>query len=135
GCERALVGLGDMERGIRRRFHRVRPGGDREEAVVSRLILQATLDRRQAVIVRDGQREAKSATMIRERILSAMATPIGLGARPAGFLYVDDRQQTERFHAQDLEFLSALGHLLAAALENAERYQRAEAMAEALSHT
>jgi Nif-specific regulatory protein len=50
-----------------------------------------------------------------------------------GFLYVDDRQHAERFNAQDLEFFTALGHLLAAALESAERYQRAEALIEALS--
>jgi Nif-specific regulatory protein len=133
GCERALVGLGDLERGVLRRFARARTGATAKDIVVSRAVLEATLDRREAVIVRDARREVSPSTMVRERILSAMAVPIGLGARPMGFLYVDDRQHAERFDARDLTFLTALGHFLAAALENAERYQRAEAMAEAVS--
>jgi len=133
GCERALVGLGDAERGITRRFERARGAPAGGELIVSRAILESTLGRREAVILGDALGEAGPLTMRREHVLSAMAAPIGLGPRPAGFLYADDRQQIARFAPPDLDFLMALGRLVGAALESAERYQRAEALAEALS--
>ncbi|MRG95614.1 sigma 54-interacting transcriptional regulator [Polyangium spumosum] len=132
GGERALVGLGDASRGLVRRFCRARRGSS-PDVVLSRAVLEATLGRREAVIVRDAQRDARLETMHRERILSAMAVPLGLSARPVGLLYVDDRQAAERFGPDDLAYLTALGHLVSAALESAERYQAAEARAEALA--
>lgn len=133
-CERAAVGLGDAERGIIRRIARVRStSSSTTDFVLSRAIIKATLTRREAVIVRDAQREPALATLRREHILSAMAVPLGLSIRPIGLLYVDDRQAAERFGPDDLAFLTALGHLVCAALESAERYQRATDLAEALS--
>ncbi len=130
GCERAFVGLGTPEQGITRRFVRTRGASEGGELVVSRAVIEATLERREALIARDLRREPGPKTMVKERIVSAMAVPLGLRARPMGFLYVDDRQFAERFTTEDLAFLTALGHLVAAALESAARYQRAEAMAE-----
>jgi Nif-specific regulatory protein len=133
GCERALVGLGDLERGIVRRYGHALRGGRAADMVLSRTVIEATLGRREAVVVRDARQETKLRTMHEERIVSAMAVPLGLGAKPSGLLYVDDRREAERFGAQDLDLLMALGHLIAAALESAERYRCAEAMAEALA--
>jgi Nif-specific regulatory protein len=133
GCERAFVGLGDAQRGIARRFSRTLRDGPADDIVLSRAILEATLGRREAVIVRDARREADLRTMQKERIVSAMAVPLGLGAKPNGLLYVDDRREAERFDAQDLELLTALGYLVAVAIESAERCRRAEIMAEALA--
>ncbi|MCC6551519.1 MAG: sigma 54-interacting transcriptional regulator [Polyangiaceae bacterium] len=131
-CERALAGIGDVARGIGRRVER-RRGGAAGEVVLSRAVLVATLDRREALLVRDAPGEAGPRTMVRDRVRSAMAAPIGVGARPAGVLYVDDRREAARFTARDLDFLVALGHLLGAAIEGAQRVQRAEAAAEAAS--
>ena len=133
GCERALVGLGDAERGVVQHVVLARGAGPRGEVVISRAVLQATLVRREALLVRNSSRGATPRTMLQEHICSAMAVPLGSGTRPLGFLYVDDRRHAERFSTQDLEFLAALGHLLAAALESAERYQRVAALAEAAS--
>jgi Nif-specific regulatory protein len=134
GCERALVGLGDIERGITRQFSRTRTqhGAD---LVLSRAVLDATLVRRESVIVRDSETEARLRTMQQEGILSAMAIPLGLSARPVGLLYVDDRRKTGQFGPEDLAYLTALGHLVSAALESAERFQRVEALAESLGAT
>src|SRR5262249_19064772 len=63
----------------------------------------------------------------------AMAAPLALGERLFGLLYVDDREYGERFTSEDLDFLASLGPLMAAALDSAERYQRATAVAETLS--
>jgi Nif-specific regulatory protein len=131
GCERALVGLGDAERGITRKYSRVR-GQAGADIVLSRAVLDATLVRRESVIVRDSESEARLRTLQREGILSAMAVPMGLSARPVGLLYVDDRRKTGQFSVDDLAYLTALGHLVSAALESAERFQRVEAIAESL---
>ena len=48
-------------------------------------------------------------------------------------LYVDERVKNVRFAQADLDFLGALSHFTAAALENAERYQQAAAAVEVLS--
>ncbi len=55
GGERALVGLGDAMSGIARRFCRARRGSS-ADVVLSRAVLEATLGRREAVIVRDAAR-------------------------------------------------------------------------------
>lgn len=131
GCERALVGLGDAERGITRRYSRMR-GQAGADIVLSRAVLDAALVRRESVIVRDSETEARLRTLQREGILSAMAVPLGLSTRPVGLLYVDDRRKTGQFSVDDLAYLTALGHLVSAALESAERFQRVEAIAESL---
>ncbi len=131
GCERALVGLGDAERGITRRFSRTR-GRAGADIVVGRSVIDTTLVRRESVIVRDSENEARLRTLQREGIMSAMAVPLGLSTRPMGLLYVDDRRKSGQFGQEDLVYLTALGHLVAAALESAERFQRVEAIAESL---
>ncbi|NUQ78372.1 MAG: sigma 54-interacting transcriptional regulator [Polyangiaceae bacterium] len=132
GCERVLLGLGSAEKGVIQRFEHATTTNT-PAIVVSRAVLEATLGQRKAVLVRDAQRDAAQKTMHKERIRSAMAVPIGLGATAAGILYVDDRQHTERFDVHDLEFLTAIGQIIGAALESIERHRRAEAMAETLA--
>ncbi|MBK9262658.1 MAG: GAF domain-containing protein [Polyangiaceae bacterium] len=87
------------------------------DVVVSRALLEAILGRRESVIVRDAEAEAHLRTLHREGILSAMAVPLGFSTRPVGLLYVDDRRKTERFGVDDLAYLTALGHLVSAALQ------------------
>lgn len=126
-CERVLLVLGNPERPEARRYANTRAGQDRaEDIVLSRSVLEATQKRREAVIVRDAPAEMTSKTMVRERIRSAMAVPVGLHTRTTGLLYVDDRQYENRFDEEDLNFLTAFSHLLSVALDNAERFQRIE---------
>jgi Nif-specific regulatory protein len=132
GCERAMAGLCDSDRGPIRRVVRTRGAAGQGEIVVSRAILEALLGRREGVIVRNEPGQDAPKTLVRERIQSAMGVPLQTSSRLLGFLYVDDRQQTARFTPEDLEFLAALSHLTAAAVEGAERLQRASAIAEAL---
>ena len=129
GCERGLVGLREAQGVALRRVVRSRGGGAGREVVLSRSLVEATLERREGVIVRD---PTSAHTLMREGILSAMSVPLCAGARVLGLLYVDDRGAAGRFTEQDLDFLSALGHLTGAALEGAERYQRVAAVVEAL---
>ncbi|MCK6586712.1 MAG: sigma 54-interacting transcriptional regulator [Polyangiaceae bacterium] len=123
-CERGVVGLYDPScapDGLRR-IVRVRGGEAPAEVIISRTLIDATLTRRQGIIASDTLR-AKS--LVDQKILSAMGVPLLFGERVLGFIYVDDRAKGERFLERDLDFLGALAHITAAAVENAERYQRA----------
>jgi Nif-specific regulatory protein len=129
GCERGLVGLREAQGEALRCIARARGGGPAREVVLSRSLVEATLGRREGVIVRD---PSSAHTLLREGILSAMSVPLSAGGRVLGLLYVDDRGAAGRFTEGDLDFLTALGHLTGAALEGAERYRRVAAVAEAL---
>ncbi|MDC0747077.1 sigma 54-interacting transcriptional regulator [Polyangium mundeleinium] len=136
GGERALVALVEgPRRDVLRRIMRVRGGLERatDEIVVSRTMVQALLERREAVIVREGRGRGAPHTHTRQTIMSAIGAPLEVSGRVLGFLYVDDRYREERFSEEDLDFLNALGRMLAAALDGAERLQRASALAEAAS--
>jgi len=123
GCERGVVGLYDPGRapdGLRR-IVRVRGEQAPGEVIISRTLIDATLTRRQGIIASDTLR---TKSVVDQRILSAMGAPLLAGDRVLGFIYVDDRAKGERFVERDLDFLGALAHLTAAAVEGAEHYQR-----------
>jgi Nif-specific regulatory protein len=132
GCERGVIGLREPggALSIQQRIVRSRDPESAGDVVISRSLLEATLGRRAGVIACDKMR---ARTMLEHKILSAMAVPLTLGPDVIGLIYVDERVKDARFAAQDLDFLSALSHLTAAALESAERYQRAAAAVEVLS--
>lgn len=132
GCERALIGLGDDPNGPVKRILRSREPAKADEIVVSRSLLEAMLAKREGVVVGNAKVDAAPRTVLRQNILCAMGVPLQTVGRVFGFIYVDDRRQAERFRAEDLDFLIAIGYLVGTGLENAERYQRAAALAAAL---
>ncbi|HTM20410.1 MAG TPA: sigma 54-interacting transcriptional regulator [Kofleriaceae bacterium] len=121
GAERAVLGLRDG-----RRFTR----GAGDELVVSRTVLDALIDRRETVLLR-GRETAGMPSVAGQGIRSAMGVPLVAGERVLGFLYVDDRRRIDRFSDGELDFLSALGHLAAAALQQAEERRHDARLAEA----
>jgi Nif-specific regulatory protein len=124
GCARGVAGLADGGSVSGRRV--VRPRG--EDVVVSRALIEAMLARREAVLVAG----PKHGTLARQGVAAAMGAPLVAGGRVLGFLYVDDRTRANRFSADELDFLSALAHLTAAALAQAEAHRRAVSVAAAL---
>jgi len=132
GCERGVVGLYEPSHAPEglRRIIRVRGHQAPGEVIISRTLIDATLTRRQGIIASEILR---TKSIVDQKILSAMGVPLLVGARILGFIYVDDRAKGERFLEGDLDFLSALAHITAAAVENAERYQRAVTAALVLS--
>ncbi|MDC3955549.1 sigma 54-interacting transcriptional regulator [Polyangium jinanense] len=135
GGERVMAALVEGPgRDVLRRVTRTPTHGPAtEQIVVSRTMLQAMLVRREAVIVRDGRERKAPRTLTRQGILSAMGAPLEIAGRVMGFVYVDDRGHEARFGEEDLDFLTAFARMLAAALDGAERLQRANALAEAAS--
>lgn len=132
GCERALIGLGTDPNGPLKRLVHAHEATNADEIVVSRSLLEAMLNKREGVLVRNAQQELAPRTVLKQHILCAMGTPLQTPSRIFGFLYVDDRRRAELFRAEDLDFLVAIGYLIGTGLENAERYQRAAALAAAL---
>jgi len=104
GCERGLVGLTSAGAAGARRVAR---GRDAAELVVSRTHIDAMVGRRECVFVAD-----------------ALGAPLVAGGRVLGFVYLDNRGRSDGFGASDLDLVTALGHLTAAALAQAESAAR-----------
>src|SRR5262249_10870338 len=95
-------------------------GRQADDLVVERSLIEAMLVRQECVRVQiAGGR-------------SAMGAPLLAGGRALGFIYVDDRGRVDRFADDELDFLNALPHLAAGALEKARERQRLADVAEAL---
>ncbi len=123
GADRAVAALceGGDQQVIRHLIrHRDQSSSPDSEPALSTEVVQSLLGRK-SVILRYDQ----------ERATSAMGAPLQVAGRLLGFLYVDDSQRKAQFNRDDLDFLNALACLTAAALDSAERYQRASAVAEA----
>ncbi|MBI3073112.1 MAG: sigma 54-interacting transcriptional regulator [Deltaproteobacteria bacterium] len=138
-CDRGVVGLvdngqGELRTGPRRivRVRGAKGAAADEEIVVSRSLLEAMVVRREALIVPDLSKRQTPHTMVQFNILSAMGAPLQTKNRLYGFVYVDTRGRKDHFTRDDLDFLTALSYLTAAALESAEEYQRVSAAVEAL---
>jgi Nif-specific regulatory protein len=124
-CERGVVGLVDRNAGAGgRQIAASRGSASVDDLVVPAAALTAMLERRESVLLRDpsGGR-------------SAMGAPLDVAGRVLGYLFVDDRARVDRFAPDDLDFLSALARLAAAALEQAELHQRATSTLESLAPT
>jgi Nif-specific regulatory protein len=123
GCERCVVGFCDGTTTTRQFVH-TRDGKCDNAVVVSATLLNAILVKRDTVLVRDATDVGTPPTVIRQRIRSAMGTPLGTRHRQYGYLYVDDRGVKDRFGPDDVDFLVALARLTATALDGAEVVQR-----------
>lgn len=130
GCERVMLALSDQaHKNISRQIVHTRAPEPDHEITISRKILQAVLERRESVLI--GRREEAPRTLVKQGILSAMSVPLEAGGHTFGLIYADDRGRENRFNAADLDFLTILGRLVGAMFDNAERLQRARALAEA----
>jgi Nif-specific regulatory protein len=124
GCERGFVGLVEGAQGAGRRFARARSGDAKaaDDLIISRELLDAMCVRRQTVLVR-GEQPLPS-TLARQGVRSAMGAPLVAGERMLGCIYLDDRARAGHFTEEDLDFLTALAHLAAAALVRATEHHR-----------
>jgi Nif-specific regulatory protein len=116
GCERALVGLADGRSLGGRRISRTRGGAD--DPVLGREHVEALVVRRERLLVFEP-----------EAGRAAMGVPLYTRERALGFLYVDVRGRAGAFAAEELDFLTALAHLLAALIARGEDLQRLDNLA------
>jgi Nif-specific regulatory protein len=125
-AERGVVGLTDGRSAGGRRIARGAPG----DLVVSQSVLNALVERRENVLVRAVDRESQP-TLHQQGVRSAMGVPLATPAGVIGFVYIDSRSRAGRFTESELDFLAALGHLMAAALQQARQHRRLADLAEA----
>ena len=65
-----------------------------------------------------------SASIIRQRITSAMCVPLKIEERILGSIYVDTRKMGQSFVQEDLELFAAMAAQLAMAIDNVRLYER-----------
>jgi Nif-specific regulatory protein len=126
--ERGVVGLGAD--GSARRVARSRRGAT-GDVVVSRTLVATMTGDRHAVSV-SAETGAPVVSMVAAGVRAAIGAPLIAGARVLGFIYVDARGRERAFNPAELDFLVALSHLAAAALDQAEQRQRDRDAAAAL---
>ena len=88
---------------------------------ISETILRRVLDENIAVVSNDiagdeGLRDAES--LITARVLSVLAVPLEVQGKVLGAIYMDANAQGTRFDAELLELVTALGNVVALAIEN-----------------
>jgi Nif-specific regulatory protein len=123
GADRAIAALGDTHRSSVLRYVVRRRDGQDERTDLPMIAADAidALMANKTVLI---QEENKDGTC-------AIGAPLVSGERHIGFLYVDGRGGQSSFTRDDRDFLHALARLTATALDSAERYERASAIAEA----
>jgi len=72
----------------------------------------------------DDSQFGKRASIIMQRINSAMCVPMRIEGRIVGSLYVDSRKATSDFAEEDLELFQALANQSAMAIENVRLYEQ-----------
>jgi Nif-specific regulatory protein len=107
-----LVGEGGRPR------HQATRGARAEELVLGQKLRDAMLVRRESALVRAGSGQPPG-----------MGAPLLAGGRALGFIYV---ARAAPFEPAELDWLTALAHLTAAALEQSDEKQRLKDVAEAL---
>ena len=94
----------------------VKQRGAGGEVVVSRSIAARAIDDRQAILTSDAQSDERfkeHASVIRQRINSAMCVPLWHESDVLGVLYVDNVAAPTPFEETDLRILTLIGHLAA----------------------
>ena len=113
---------GEAEPAVRRRDGR---GGT---AAVSRAVLERARTNREALLVScvpDDEALRGRESLVEEGVSSVLCTPLLHAGRLLGILYADSRREDRAFGSGDLEFLRAVSHLAAPALDHALQHARA----------
>lgn len=73
---------------------------------------------------RDDNRVGEAVSVVLRSICSVMCAPLKPADAVLGVLYLDNRSRPDRFHADDLEFLTAFANQVGVALENALLHEK-----------
>ncbi len=122
-AERGVICLYDEESDTTEpKVMRTREGIPDEPIVISTNIANDCIKRRQSLLVRDANVDARfggAESIIAMRIHSAMCAPLYREGRVVGFIYVDQQSELHAFTAGQLQTLSTLAILSAVAVEQA----------------
>lgn len=121
--ERGVICLYDEETETTEpKVMRTREGIPAEPIVISTNIANDCIKRRQALLVKDADMEARfggAESIVAMSIRSAMCAPLCRHGRVVGFVYVDQQNELNAFSVDQLHTLSTLAILSAVAVEQA----------------
>ncbi len=101
---------------------------------LSRTMVEAAIERREAMLVNDPKLDPRFAladSLIQSGVTSIMTVPMEHDGQIVGLLYLDSDRSRAPFTAEDLQVVASLGHLAAARLRQArvaETLRRAKVM-------
>lgn len=101
----------------------VKTGSGQKEVTISSSIVRRAFEHKEAVITYDAASDSRfgaGASIIAQRITSAMCVPLEHQEETLGALYVDTRGTTNAFSHSDLELMVALARAAAIAIRNAQ---------------
>jgi sigma-B regulation protein RsbU (phosphoserine phosphatase) len=124
GAERALVLLGDPDRGLVARRARSSSGGrvDPEEISFSTTVVRAAFEQGAPVVHEidsDSQALEAGHSVFELKLRSVMCAPLAAQGEAVGAIYLDSRVQHKTFTGEDRELFQALGRQAALAVRNA----------------
>ncbi len=119
---RGFLLLGSDAETLQPQAMRSRDRGDRAALAVSRSICRAALDKRAALIYREGGDEPIDAghSVADLNIRSALAVPLLVADEIVGLVVLDTRSAARPYDQDDLEMAAAIGQQVAIAIRNAQ---------------
>lgn len=96
------------------------------EVKISRSVLSRALEAQRAVLIRDTSSDHDlmlQHSIVSGHIHSALCVPLVSDAGSIGFIYMDNREMVQSYTEEDLDFASAIGAMVGAAIENARLYE------------
>jgi len=94
----------------------------KEDIRLSHTLVEAALDRREAILMRDGGGDPAlaSRSLIISGVTTAIVTPLEAGGEVIGLLYFDAFLTRKPFDEDDLRLVTVLAHVAAAKIQNAK---------------
>lgn len=128
--ERALIVLLDENNGEPQvRASRVRGGGEADNIMLSRTVIERVLGERVSFLIEDAQRDAAlqaQMSIVSQGLHTAMAAPLFDNQSVIGLLYADSADTADRYTTDELKAFTLLANCIAVALTHA-RYHTMEA--------
>ena len=125
---RAFLMLGDSVETLAPYAMRRRSGGPTTGLKVSRSICKAALEKRAALVYREGGDEPiePGRSVIDLRIHSAIALPLMVGEEIIGMVVIDTRDASRDYDQNDMKLAAAVCHQVAIAIKNAQLISEVE---------
>ena len=128
-ADRGVVLLKDPQGTLQPTAIRVRgSGGAHLRINLSHTLVEAALDRREALLLTDpvGDPELASRSLILSGVTTALVTPLEAEGQVIGLLYFDSHSHLRQFSRDDLQLATTLAHVAAAKLHGARLLAEAQ---------
>ena len=122
-AEHGVVLLKDASGVVEPVVVRTRKGrASKSDIRLSHTLVEAALDRREAILLRDGGGDPAlaSRSLIISGVTTAIVTPLEAGGEVIGLLYFDALLARKPFDEDDLRLVTVLAHVAAAKIQNAK---------------